>query len=121
MANQKVIKHTVYGDNVDGVETVGPVGFLINIVYIVLGIIEILLFLRFALTLAGANAGSQFAHALYRWSAPFVAPFRGIFNINEVVGRARFEYEALIAMVVYALIAVIIVMILRTISSATED
>lgn len=69
------------------------------------GIVMTLLGLRFLLMLLGANRGNGLVDFIYAASYPFAAPFFGIFNYQEQFGRSRFEFETLIAILVYALIS----------------
>jgi hypothetical protein len=61
-----------------------------NILYILFGLLEILLAFRFVLLLLGANRDSGFVSFVYALSAPFVAPFYGIFP-NVAYGSAYFD------------------------------
>src|SRR5881275_2894567 len=51
---------------------------LTRILMTVLGVLEILLALRFVLHLIAANAASGFSQLIYGLSGPFVAPFTGL-------------------------------------------
>jgi hypothetical protein len=74
-------------------------------VYFLLGVLEIILVLRFFFRLLRANQDNSFIMLLYNLSHVFVLPFNGIFN-DQVVGTGNvFELSTLIAMLVYALIA----------------
>ncbi len=75
------------------------------IVYWVAGIIEFLLLIRIVLGLLGANKGNGFAQFIYSITQPFVQPFYGLFNTTFQFEAARFEYEAIVALVVVAFIA----------------
>jgi len=75
-----------------------------RIVYLVGGILLALLAIRFLLALLGANPASGFADFIYSVTHPFVVPFFGLFSYTERLGVGRFEYETLVAIVVYALI-----------------
>jgi uncharacterized protein YggT (Ycf19 family) len=88
---------------------------LINLVGFV---IVALLAFRFVLSLFGANRGNGFADFIYSASHPFVAPFFGLFNYTPQFGISRFEFETLIAMIVYALITAILV---RLVSVGRRD
>jgi hypothetical protein len=79
-----------------------------RVVYLVGGILLAILALRFLLMLLGANSGAGFADFIYSTSHPFVAPFFGLFNYQEQFGASRFEYETLIAIVVYAIVMVVL-------------
>ncbi len=89
-----------------------PLGLARNIVSFIFGVLEVLLGLRFLLSIFGANRGNAFADFIYTTSGPFVAPFRGLFNTHTDFGTARFEYEVLVAMLVYVLLAWLIVWLL---------
>ncbi len=91
-----------------------------RIVYFVGGILLTLLGLRFLLSLLGADRGNGFADFIYTVSHPFVAPFFGLFNYNEQYGQSRFEFETLIAIMVYAIVMVIIARLV-TIGSRRAD
>ena len=73
-------------------------------IYLIFGIVEALLVLRFVLKLLGANAEAGFASFIYRVSAPLVAPFVGLFGTPQLNGMVV-ELEALVAIVVYGLVA----------------
>lgn len=79
-----------------------------QLIYLIGGILLTLLGLRFILALLGANAANPFAHFIYSVTHPFVAPFFGLFSYREQFGVSRFEFETLIAMVVYALIMAVL-------------
>ncbi|MCX7842013.1 MAG: YggT family protein [Clostridia bacterium] len=77
-----------------------------NTIYYVLGVIEVLLTLRFIFMLLGANARSGFVAFLYSVTNIFAAPFSGIFNpfvTGGLVSRSVFDPATLVAMLVYAL------------------
>lgn len=88
------------------------VGTITRIVYLVVGILEMLLAFRFILSLLGANRGNIFADFIYSATYPFVVPFFGLFNYRVQYGVARFEVETLVAMAVYGLVAWVIVRLL---------
>ncbi len=79
-----------------------------RVVYLIGGILLAILGLRFLLMLLGANSGAGFADFIYSVSHPFVAPFFGLFSYKEQFGASRFEFETLIAIVVYAIVMVVV-------------
>lgn len=79
-----------------------------QVVWYILGIIEVLLAFRFVLRLLSANPGAAFTNFIYTLSYPFVAPFMAVFNTSRVAGSA-FEWTTLLAMLVYWVIAIGIV------------
>lgn len=81
---------------------------LSRIVYTILGLLEILLGLRFVLKLISANPDSGFANFIYGITNVFVAPFVGLTG-TPASGGTVLEVNTLIAMVVYALLAWLIV------------
>lgn len=78
-----------------------------RVVYYVFGVIVALIALRFLFLLLGANRGSGFVDFLYDVSAVFVAPFNGIFG-EPTFGVSYFETSSIIAVIIYALIALAI-------------
>lgn len=88
--------------------------WIINSLYFLVGLLEILLGLRFLLRVFGANTENTFAQAIYKLSDPFVAPFSTLF-ISPVTGRGAniFDVNVLIAIVVYALLCWIAVWLIR--------
>lgn len=80
-----------------------------NAVWYVLGVVEVLLALRFILKLLGANPASGFVNFIYSVTGLLTAPFDNIFgvaspNAGDVV-RSVLEPSILVAAAVYALIA----------------
>lgn len=83
-----------------------------QIIWYILGFIEALLAFRFVLKALGANARSGFADLIYALSAPFAAPFLGLFP-NSAAGRLAIEWSTIIAMIVYLLLAYALVKLLQ--------
>lgn len=76
-----------------------------QIVWYVLGLVEVLLAFRFVLKLLGANAAAGFTNFIYGVTYVFAAPFLNVFRISQVSGNI-FEWTTLLAMFVYWMIAV---------------
>lgn len=77
---------------------------LINVVYFIFGVIDTLIALRFVLLLFGANPRAGFSELIFGLSAPLMAPFFAVFG-TTTLGGSVFEWSALLAIVVYALLA----------------
>ena len=75
-----------------------------QIVWYVIGFLEVLLAFRFVLKLLPANSGAGFSSFIYNVSYPFVAPFLSVFRVSQIEGNI-FEWTTLLAMLVYLLIA----------------
>jgi hypothetical protein len=75
-----------------------------RLVWFVFGFIEVLIAIRFVLLLLGANSKAAFVQTVYRASDVFMAPFVAILGVGRVSG-ATFEWSALLAIAIYALIA----------------
>ena len=87
-------------------EVRAPVEVVISrVVYFVFGLIEVLIAIRFVLLLLGANIAAGFVQMVYGASGIFMAPFIAIFKTQRVASGAVFEWSALVAIAVYALIA----------------
>lgn len=76
-----------------------------RVVYYLAGIIISLLLLRFIFQLLGAAEGNAFVDFIYGLSGIFVAPFYGIFG-EPTFGQSQFETSTLVAIIIYALLAV---------------
>ncbi len=74
-----------------------------QIVWYLVGLVEILLMFRFLLKLFGANVAAGFTNFIYTVSMPFAVPFISVFGTSRVEG-ALFEWTTLLAMFVYLLI-----------------
>ena len=75
-----------------------------QIVWYVLGVLEVLLAFRFVLKLLGANPAAGFSNFIYSLSYPFTLPFSAVFGTSQVSGSV-FEWTTLLAMAVYWLVA----------------
>jgi uncharacterized protein YggT (Ycf19 family) len=91
-----------------------------QVIWYILGVIEVLLAFRVVLKLLGANAFSGFTNFIYTVSNPFVAPFAGILRVTATSGVVL-EWSTLIAMVVYAVAAYGIVALLQLVKPTTPQ
>lgn len=87
------------------------IGKTIEAVWIIVGILEALLAMRFIFEIAGAHRTAGFIEFLYGFTTPFVAPFDGIFQIGRF-GAYVFDPNILVAMVVWALLGALIARLL---------
>ena len=76
-----------------------------QLVWFLLGIIEVLLGFRFFLKLAAANQSAGFVKFIYVASSPFIGPFQAVFGATKIL-ESVFEWTTLLAMAVYWVIAV---------------
>ena len=93
------------------------------LVYYLFGALDILLAFRIVLKLLGASTASYFVKFVYSLSRIFIMPFEGIFRKGFTEGletTSVVEPATLIAIIVYAIIAVGIVKLIR-ISSGEEQ
>jgi hypothetical protein len=75
-----------------------------SVVWFFAGLLEACLALRVVFRLLEANEATGFVQFIYGLTDPFVAPFDGIFN-DPVSDGAVLDTGALVAMVIYALVA----------------
>lgn len=91
---------------------------MIRGIYFLVGALQVLLFLRFGLCLSGANPDNQVALVLYKLSSPFYAPFANLFtNAECAAGRPVFDFNLIVALVVYAILAWLFAKLLRVVWS----
>jgi len=91
-----------------------------QIIWYILGVIEVLLTFRVLLKLFAANQGSSFTSFIYVVSDPFALPFAGIFGIGTA-GGSVLEWSTFVAMAVYAIVAYGIVQLLQLIKPTTPQ
>jgi len=78
-------------------------------IYLIFGVIEALLLIRFVLKALGANPEAGFAQFIYGVTGPLVAPFAALFGTPQAASGATLELHTLIAVVMYALVAWLLV------------
>jgi uncharacterized protein YggT (Ycf19 family) len=81
------------------------------VIALVFTVLEVLLLVRFALKLFGANADQPLVSAIYRITEPLVGPFRGIFA--QPTGTPVVEIAALLSILFFVLLAALIVALVR--------
>jgi hypothetical protein len=91
-----------------------------RVIMFVFSVIEVFIGIRFVLMLLGANAEAGFVKMVYGVSGVFMAPFLTIFNTQKVDG-AVFEWSALVAIAVYALVAWGLTELIRAVSPRSQS
>ncbi|MCR4281388.1 MAG: YggT family protein [Candidatus Kaiserbacteria bacterium] len=76
-----------------------------QIVWYILGIIEVLLAFRFVLKLLGANPDAGFSSFVYGITYVLATPFLNVFRVSQVAGSV-FEWTTVLAMFVYWVLAI---------------
>jgi hypothetical protein len=74
-----------------------------RLVWTILGLLEVMLGLRFLLKLVGANGASGFGTFVYGTTGLFVKPFAGLVS-TWTSGDSILEVNTLVAMAIYALL-----------------
>ncbi len=91
-----------------------------QIVWYILGIIEILLAFRFVLKLLGANPAAGFSAFVYGVTYIFATPFLAVFHNTRIIAGSVFEWTTILAMFVYWVVAMGIIKLFlmgRTVST----
>ena len=92
----------------------GPLYWARRVVSLLFGILFVLLGIRIVLLLLVANPGNAIVDFVYSVTEPFVAPFRGIFQMDQVVaGDATLDIAAIVALIGWLLIYLLVMAILR--------
>jgi hypothetical protein len=91
-----------------------------QVIWYVLGIIEVVLAFRILLKLFGANTQSGFTSFIYSISSPFSLPFSGIFGVTGI-SEMIFEWSTIIAMIVYAIVAYGIVALFQLVKPTNPE
>lgn len=91
-----------------------------QVIWYVLGVVEVLLGFRFVLKALGANPASGFTDLIYSLSNPLVQPFRGIFPTAVAEGSV-FEWSTIVAAIVYLLVAYGLVKLFQLVKPTTPQ
>lgn len=100
MTDYKVVRTTHHDKGEEGRNRTFKVT---QVIWLLLGILESVLALRFLFKLIGVNPANTFATLLYGFTDLFVAPFASLTRAPAAEGMV-FEFSTLIAMIVYALV-----------------
>lgn len=92
---------------------------LYQVIWYILGVIEVFLAARILLKLIAANPNSGFTSFIYSVSAPLATPFRGVLGVTTSLD-STIEWSTIIAMAVYAVVAVGLVKLFQLIKPTTE-
>jgi hypothetical protein len=92
-----------------------PMTPIIRAVWLFFGVLIALIGIRILFLALGANEGNVIVDTIYAITDPFVAPFRGIFSIDQVqpTGQSVFDVAALLAIIGWTLVALLITAILK--------
>ena len=90
-----------------------------SVIWFVVGMLEVALGLRVAFRLLEANTSSGFVTFIYNVTEPFVRPFQGIFTDPSSDG-AVLDSAALLAMVIWELVALAIVILIWLLFDRSE-
>lgn len=91
-----------------------------QLIWYVLGVMEVLLAFRFMLRMVGANALSGFVMFVYNVTNPLVIPFQGIVR-DYVYITGVIEWATVIAAFVYAILAWGIIYLFQLIKPVTPE
>jgi len=90
---------------VDAANQNSAVARVVNVVYYLFGIVEVVLVIRVLLHLIAANSGNAFANIIDAISYPFVVLFASLVP-NPILGTTSvLEITTIVAMVVWAIVA----------------
>ena len=91
-----------------------------QIIWYILGLIEVLLIFRIVLKALGANQFVGFTNLIYSITSPLAAPFTGILGISTL-GNNLIEWSTIIAAIVYLFAAWGLVYLLNIIYPITHS
>lgn len=91
-----------------------PVWTATRVIVLLFSVLEVLLLIRFAMKLFGANAQQALVAGLYGITEPLVRPFQGIWPQTDT--PVVFDLPALLAIVSLFLIAALVVALVKAIS-----
>ena len=96
------------------VRTGSPIGTIERLIVFIFGLIELTIILRIVFLLFSARESNDLVAAIYNISEVFVAPFRGIFRIDEVqAGATALDVGAIVALFGWIVIELIVLGLVR--------
>lgn len=91
----------------------GPLYYARRVVSLLFAVLAVLIGLRIILLLFVANPGNSIVDFVYSITEPFVAPFRGMFQFDQVTaGQATLDVAAVVALIGWLLIYLLLMAIL---------
>jgi uncharacterized protein YggT (Ycf19 family) len=92
-----------------------PLAPIRRAIWLIFGVIIAVIAIRILFLALGANQGNGIVDAIYAISEPLVAPFRGIFSLDQMqlTGQSQIDFGAFVAIIGWLLIAILINAILR--------
>lgn len=85
--------------------------FLLYVVNVIFGFIEVLIAIRFVLKLFAANPSSAFVSFIYDNTQGLIHPFEGAFPTPALRGGFIIEFSSLLALVVYGVVAYLLILV----------
>jgi YggT family protein len=91
-------------------------------VMLLFGILQALLIIRIILLLLVANTGNDVVSFILAATDPFVEPFRGMFQLDQVrAGQSKLDVAAVVALIGWTLIEALVVALLSLGAGRGED
>ena len=92
-----------------------------QVIWYVLGVIEVLLTIRILLKMLGANVSSPFVSLIYIITDPLAGPFSNIFGVSVSQEGAALEWSTFVAIIMYAVVAFALVQLMQLIKPTTSQ
>lgn len=96
-----------------------PTLYLSKLIYLIIGLAEVVLVLRIILRLFAANPTASFVHWTYTTSNTLLEPFRGIFQTGVIDKSYVLDFTALFALIVYGLLGSLLIYFVDFLEKAT--
>lgn len=91
-----------------------------QVIWYILGLIEVLLVFRIMLKALGASYSSGFVNLIYAITDPLALPFAGIFGLT-VTQDSVFEWSTIVACFVYFLVAFGLVELIQLVKPTNQE
>lgn len=91
---------------------------LSSLIYLVIGLAEFILAFRIVFRLFAANPNASFVNWIYTTSGTLLQPFRGIFPTTVIDKSYALDFNALFALIVYALVGSLLVYFVEVLERA---
>lgn len=107
VVREPAVQEPVYREVVTGES---PASTLRRIVWLLFGVLQAMIIVRIALLLLGANEGNDIVSFVLGITDPFVEPFRGMFQLDQVSGASGsvLDVAAIVALIAWTLVEALV-------------
>lgn len=89
---------------------------ILRLFYVLTQLVEALIAIRFILLMLGANTSNYLVASVYKYSEPFVQPFKGIVTKDFDIFGLIFDVNSLVALFFFTILGYILLSLIKAFS-----